>query len=68
MSTQVSFSENNKTSSILLEFGKLTVDDAADYKCLAVFDSVTIESNPATIAVYGKREISHGRTISYVTL
>ena len=46
----------DKASFIALKFGKVTVADTGDYKCVAMFDSSQIESNPATLDVFGEQE------------
>ena len=50
----ISYEPGDKTSSIELQFAAITADDAGDYKCIAAFESTVLESEVATVAVYGK--------------
>ena len=57
--TTVNYVSVDKASSITLEFGKVTVADTGDYKCMAMFDNSQIESNPATLDVFGEQQQKH---------
>ena len=49
----VTFDNILMTSSIELVLAQITESDAGEYHCQALFESTLIESDAATIAVYG---------------
>ena len=49
------YAENTKKTTSTLTIATATTDNAGEYKCTAEFGGTTVESNTATVNVFGKR-------------
>ena len=57
------YDEVNKKTTGTLTIATSTADDAGVYKCTADFGGTTVESETATVSVYGKTVDKHEASI-----